>query len=103
MVQRLLLHLGVSEVTIVGHDTGGGVALILAIERMIGLKRLVLSNIVAYDSWPAEDMVALGNPFWKVKSGEEIGDFLREGLRQGVFRPERRSDELVERSGRPLS
>ncbi len=50
MILRFMDALGIERATIVGHDTGGGVALILGIEHPDRVKRLVLSNIVAYDS-----------------------------------------------------
>jgi pimeloyl-ACP methyl ester carboxylesterase len=68
-----------------GHDTGGGVALIMAIHHPERVARLVLTNIVAYDSWPIDDMIALGNPNWRHKSPKEVADFLASGLPDGLF------------------
>ena len=89
LVLRLLDHLGIERAHLVGHDTGGGVALILAIRHPEVIDRLVLSNIVAYASWPIDDMLALGNPNWAAKSSTELADFLLEGYREGLSNPER--------------
>ena len=94
MVRRLLAHLGLSQATLVGHDTGGGVALILAIEHPEVVDRLVLSNAVAYDSWPIGDMLALGNPSWKHKSAQEVLDFVSEGFSAGLTRKDQLTDEF---------
>jgi haloalkane dehalogenase len=94
MVRRLLAHLGLSQATLVGHDTGGGVALILAIEHPEMVGRLVLSNTVAYDSWPIGDMLALGDPSWKHKSTQEVLDFVSEGFSAGLTRRDQLTDEF---------
>ena len=80
MIMRLMDHLGIERADFVGHDTGGGVALIMAINHPERVARLVLTNVVAYDSWPIDDMIALGNPNWRSKSPKEVADFLASGL-----------------------
>lgn len=89
MILRLMDHLEIAKATFVGHDTGGGVALILGIDHPERVHRLVLSNIVAYDSWPIDDMIALGNPNWRSKTPTEVAEFVASGLAEGLYRPER--------------
>jgi len=84
MILRLMDELKIDRATIVGHDTGGGVALIMGIEHPDRVKRLVLSNVVAYDSWPIDDMIALGNPQWRRKPAQEVADFVAGGLADGL-------------------
>ncbi|MFQ6023871.1 MAG: alpha/beta fold hydrolase [Acidiferrobacterales bacterium] len=103
MVVRFLDHLGIDEATIVGHDTGGGVALIMGIEQPDRIKRLVLCNVVAYDSWPIDDMIALGNPQWRDKSPKEIAEFVASGLPDGLHNPERLTSEFREAIVAPYS
>jgi pimeloyl-ACP methyl ester carboxylesterase len=86
--------LGLERATFVGHDTGGGVALILAVDHPERVERLVLSNVVAYDSWPIGDMIALSDPTWKEKPAAEIADFVASGLPDGIHRPERLTEEF---------
>jgi haloalkane dehalogenase len=95
-VLRLLDVLGIERATVVGHDRGGGVALILALEHPDRVARLVLTNAVAYDSWPVDDMLALGNPRWRDKSPEEIAAFVAGGLPDGIAHEERLTPEFVE-------
>lgn len=89
MVLRLMDHLDIDKATFVGHDTGGGVALIMAIHHPERVARLVLTNVVAYDSWPIDDMLMLGNPSWKSRSPDEIADFVAEGLYDGLYNRDR--------------
>jgi haloalkane dehalogenase len=94
-VLRLLDELEVERATFVGHDTGGGVALILGIEHARRVKRLVLSNAVAYDSWPIADMIALGDPTWREKSPRDVADFVAGGLPDGIHHTERLTEEFT--------
>jgi haloalkane dehalogenase len=89
MILALMDHLGLERAHVVGHDTGGGVGLIMAINHPERVDRLVLTNAVAYDSWPIDDMIALGNPNWRSKSPKELADFLASGLPDGIFNKDR--------------
>jgi haloalkane dehalogenase len=89
MILRFMDQLGLARASFVGHDTGGGVALILAIEYPERVDRLVLTNVVAYDSWPIDDMIALGNPNWRSKTPKEVADFIASGLPDGIYNENR--------------
>ena len=94
-ILRLLDVLGIERATFVGHDTGGGVALILGIEHAERVTRLVLTNAVAYDSWPIQDMIALGDPQWRHKPAGEVAAFIARGLPDGIFRADRMTPEFA--------
>jgi pimeloyl-ACP methyl ester carboxylesterase len=89
MILRLMDHLELDRAHFIGHDTGGGVSLIMAIHHPDRVARLVLTNVVAYDSWPIDDMIALGNPNWRSKAPKEVADFLASGLPDGLFNRDR--------------
>lgn len=89
MILRFTDHLGLDKASFVGHDTGGGVSLILGIDHPARVDNLVLTNVVAYDSWPIDDMIALGNPNWRSKSPREVADFLASGLPDGLYNRDR--------------
>jgi haloalkane dehalogenase len=103
MILAFLDALGIEKITIVGHDTGGGVALIMGIEHPDRIRRLVLTNVVAYDSWPIDDMIALGNPNWRSKSPKEVADFVAGGLPDGLHNKDRLTDEFREGIVAPYS
>lgn len=88
-VLALLAHLGIERLHVVGHDTGGTVALILAIEHPRVVERLVLSNIVCYDRFD-DDMLDFGHPArWKARPVAELVAALDESLAAGLAHPER--------------
>jgi pimeloyl-ACP methyl ester carboxylesterase len=95
-VLALLDALGIERATVVGHDTGGGVALILGIEHPDRVERLVLSNVVAYDSWPIGDMVALSDPSWRDKPVAEVVEFVAGGLPDGIHHADRLTEAFRE-------
>ncbi len=94
MILRLMDELGIERATVVGHDTGGGLALILGIEHPERVERLVLSNAVAYDSWPIEDMVSLGDPAWRDRTASEVASFVASGLADGLHNNDRLTEEF---------
>ncbi len=94
MILRLMDELGIERATVVGHDTGGGVALILGIEHPERVERLVLSNAVAYDSWPIEDMISLGDPAWRDRTASEVASFVASGLADGLHNNDRLTEEF---------
>ena len=56
-VRQLLQGLDVSEVAVVGHDLGGVVAQLLALEG--GVRTLVLLDSACFDVWPIEGVKML--------------------------------------------
>lgn len=95
MIIKLMDHLRIERAHFVGHDTGGGVSLIMAIHHPERVAKLVLANAVAYDSWPIDDMIALGNPNWRSKSPKEVADFLAAGLPDGIHNKDRLTPEFT--------
>ncbi|WP_075791280.1 alpha/beta fold hydrolase [Massilia putida] len=51
--------LGISRAVFAGHDLGGGVVQILAVRRPDLCAGLMLTNAIAYDSWPIPSVKAL--------------------------------------------
>lgn len=54
-----LQALGVERAVLVGHDLGGGVVQIAAVREPARCAGLVLSNAIAYDSWPIPEVKAM--------------------------------------------
>lgn len=92
MVIKLLDELGLDEVNVVAHDIGGGVGLLLAHNEPDRINKLVLSNSVAYDSWPIEPMLKMGHPSRKNDSLQELEAFLTQAY-EGMFSNQ---DQLTE-------
>ena len=84
MITALLKALGLEKVDVVGHDTGGAVALILAIEHEQLVDRLVIANSVLYDRFD-DDMLDFGHPLrWKARPISDLVDALEESLEAGL-------------------
>ena len=84
MITALLSALEIEHVDVVGHDTGGAVALILAIEHQDYVNRLVISNAVCYDRFD-DDMLDFGHPLrWKSRPISDLVKALEESLLVGL-------------------
>ncbi|WP_204137066.1 alpha/beta fold hydrolase [Halomicronema sp. CCY15110] len=84
MIVALLDVLQLDGVDVVGHDTGGAVALILAIEHQPRVNRLVITNAVCYDRFD-DDMLDLGHPLrWQSRPLADLIAALEESLAAGL-------------------
>jgi 2-hydroxymuconate-semialdehyde hydrolase len=92
--------------TVVGHDIGGGVAQLLALDPSLAISRMVLVDSIAYDSFPEPGIARLKDPVWDAILGAEDFDLKRgfaKGLRQGVAKSELVTPELVAQYERPFA
>jgi 2-hydroxymuconate-semialdehyde hydrolase len=53
-VRELLDHLGVHELAVVGHDIGGAVAQMLALDGGLEVRAMALVDSACFDAWPVE-------------------------------------------------
>ncbi|HEX2090558.1 MAG TPA: alpha/beta hydrolase [Actinomycetota bacterium] len=76
-VDELLGQLGIERAAVVGHDLGGGIAQMLALDGEVDVACLVLLDAVCFDAWPIEGvrMLQSGDP------EQERPDFVEEILR----------------------
>lgn len=81
-IEGLLEHLGIDQLSLVGHDLGGGVLLRYAVHHPDAVEKLVLSNSVAYDSWPIDTVTELGLP--ETARENDVEDV--QGMLDGLFR-----------------
>lgn len=94
MIIALLSSLKLECVDVVGHDTGGAVALILAIEHRDSVNRLVISNSVCYDRFD-DDMLDFGHPLrWKTRSITDLVKAIEESLAAGLSDRNQLTDEF---------
>jgi len=82
MIRGLVEDLGLGTIDFVGHDLGGGVGLRYAVHHADAVERLVLSNSVAYDSWPIKTITDLGLP----ESARDNSPADVQGMLDGLFR-----------------
>lgn len=93
-VRELLGHLGIGEFAVVGHDIGGGVAQLLALEG--GVKALVLIDSISFDSWPIEGVKMIQEA--QADQVDEVfaENLLRASFTLGLGHPDRLSEEDLE-------
>ncbi len=96
-VDDLLTQLGIDQAAVVGHDLGGGIAQLLALDGRAEVRCLVLLDTVCFDAWPIEGvkMLQSGDP------NQERPDFVEEVVRLifdvGVSHKERLDAEVLGR------
>jgi haloalkane dehalogenase len=96
MIRALLRALNIEQVDLVGHDTGGAVALILAIEHAPIVRRLVITNAVCYDRFD-DDMLDFGHPMrWQPRPVADLVEALEASLAAGISRSARLTPEFRE-------
>lgn len=98
LIGTLLETIGWRDGTLVGHDIGGGIAQLIAVDRPALLDRLVLVDTIAYDSFPVGPIARLKEPVWDTILGAPDFD-LKRGLRKsfeaGVAHSDRVTPELI--------
>jgi pimeloyl-ACP methyl ester carboxylesterase len=98
LIGELLETIGWHGGALVGHDIGGGIAQLIAVDRPALLDRLVLVDTIAYDSFPVGPLARLKDPVWDTILGAPDFD-LRKGLRKsfeaGMAHTDRVTPELI--------
>ncbi len=98
-VRELLAHLGIEELAAVGHDVGGGVAQLLALEG--GVRALVLLDSVSFASVSGTPKGLLA-PLQSSDADQPFSErFVRLHLELGMSHRERLADEDVAEYIRP--
>lgn len=91
--------------TIVGHDIGGGVAQLFAVNHPDLVRQLVLVDTIAYDSFPEPGIARLKEPAWDAILGAPDFDLkkgLTKGFTRGMVNSERVTPELIAAYERPF-
>jgi len=94
---RVLMDaVGWESSVVVGHDIGGGIAQLIAVNEPSKVSKLVLIDTIAYDSWPVPDIERLKDPAWdEIIKSLDLTKGFRKALEQGMYHRERVDDELV--------
>jgi 2-hydroxymuconate-semialdehyde hydrolase len=99
MVRDLLVHLGIEEFAMVGHDIGGGIAQLLAFEG--GVRSMVLADTISLDSWPIEAVKMIAEASDEQVIEDSVVDVTRVAFDVGMGHRERLADEDLEEFLRP--
>jgi len=96
--------LGLQRFHLVGHDLGGGIAQIFAVNHPERLLTLSLLNSVAHNFWPVQPISALRVPIVReiLMSAVDMGA-MRIVVSRGLYHQERLTDELLALFLHPLT
>jgi len=88
---------GIDAAHLVGHDIGGGVIQVFTVRNPERVRKIVLIDSVAYDSWPEPNIARLKEPVWdEIMQRLDIAKGFRKGLEQGMVQKDRLTDEVVD-------
>jgi uncharacterized protein (TIGR00369 family) len=95
--------IGVHQAAVAGHDIGGGVAQLMAVDEPQRVARLILIDSVVDNNWPVADIARLKEPAWdQIMVNIDLRKGFRKGLEAGIVTPGRVTDELVDEWTRPF-
>src|SRR5437763_12225832 len=95
--------IGVHQAAVAGHDIGGGVAQLMAVDEPQRVARLILIDSVVDNNWPVPDIARLKEPAWdQIMVNIDLRKGLRKGLEAGIVTEGRVTDELVDEWTRPF-
>ena len=104
MIVKLMDALGVRRADVVGHDIGGGIAQLIAVNYPEKIHKLVLIDSICFDSWPIPEFEPLQKP--GAESEMSLEDFLsmmRDFMPKGVYDESVMTEELIELYLKPWS
>lgn len=94
--------LGVRRADVVGHDIGGGVAELMAVNRPERVARLVLADAVCFDSWPIPEFKPLQEPGAEQgMTAQELAEMQRDFLHKGMHDKQNATPELADMVAAP--
>jgi 2-hydroxymuconate-semialdehyde hydrolase len=96
-VRELLQTLGVTDVAIVGHDIGGAVAQMLALDEPGRVKALVLLDSACFDAWPVEGVRMIQAMPTGQETAPIVDEILRAAFALGIAHQHRIEDGIVDR------
>jgi pimeloyl-ACP methyl ester carboxylesterase len=98
-VRELLGHLEIDECAVIGHDLGGVVAQLLALEG--GVRTMVLIDSACFDAWPIEGIRMLQAAEAHQEKAEFVDSVVRLSIELGVSHRDRLDEPAVAAYARP--
>jgi pimeloyl-ACP methyl ester carboxylesterase len=96
-VRELMEGLGVEELAVVGHDIGGAIAQLLALDRSgPAIRAVVLLDSACFDAWPIDGVQRLQAVAPKEETAEFVEDVVRLVFDVGIAHERKREEAAVE-------
>jgi len=92
-IRELLGALGIEEFAVVGHDLGGVVAQLLALE--VGVRTLILLDAACFDVWPIEGVKMLQAAEPEQETAEFVEQIVRLSIDLGVSHKDRLDEQAL--------
>jgi 2-hydroxymuconate-semialdehyde hydrolase len=92
-LRELLAQLDVDALAVVGHDVGGGLAQLLALDGGVTVESLVLIDSVCFDAWPIEGVRMLQDATPGQETAEFVDGVVRLTFDLGMRHRERLSED----------
>lgn len=96
-------QLGHKRYHLVGHDLGGGISQIMAVNNTSSIIDLTLINSVVYDYWPVQPIIAMRTPIIRqmAMATLDLGIF-KLIVQRGLYNKVLCNDELMNRFFKPI-
>ncbi|RLD63083.1 MAG: hypothetical protein DRI95_12175 [Bacteroidetes bacterium] len=103
IIEKFVAKLNIAKLHLVGHDVGGGVAQIFAVNNTDLLFDMTLVNSVAYNFWPVQPIIAMQTPVIRqiAMSSLDMGMF-ELVVKRGLYHKTTLSDELMNFFWKPM-
>lgn len=103
LLNDFLEEIGIQKIHLVGHDVGGGIAQIFAVNFPEKLFSLTLLNSVAYDFWPVQPIIAMRTPIIRQLAMSTLDKgALRMVVRRGLYHKKNLTTELLDYFWEPM-
>lgn len=104
LLAEFTTQLNLSKFHYVGHDLGGGIGQIFAVNHTDKLLDLTLVNSVAYDFWPVQPIIAMRTPIVRqfAMASLDYGTF-KLLVKRGVYHKNRVTPELMAAFSKPMN
>jgi pimeloyl-ACP methyl ester carboxylesterase len=96
LINEFTDKIGLHKFHYVGHDLGGGIGQIFAVNYPQKLQSLTLINSVAYDFWPVQPIIAMRTPIVRqlAMATLDLGSF-KLIVKRGMYHKEKVTTELM--------
>ena len=103
LLRDFIREQGISPVHLVGHDIGGGICQVFAVNHPEMLTDIVMVNSVGHDFWPVQPIIAMRTPIIRqlAMATLDIGAF-RLVIRRGLYHKDRLDETLMELFWQPM-
>ncbi len=104
IMAEFMAKLGYFKFHLVGHDLGGGISQIMAVNKPNSIIDLTLINSVAYDYWPVQPIIAMRTPIIRqiAMASLDFGTF-KIIVQRGLYNKDLCTRELMDYFFKPMN